>query len=175
MSTATQAPKRRDAAEPEPGETGRLRHRKLTPARVVLHVFLLVTALGWLFPLLWALFNSFRDYAYTAANGYASFGGFTLGNYADAWERGNFLQTFGNSVLITVPAVVLTLLLASCVAFVLARFSFKLNLTLLGVFIAANLLPPQSLLIPIYRAASAWPVETEFTPERMASQTKAAV
>ena len=37
-------------------------------------------------------------------------------------------------------------------AFVLARFSFKLNLTLLGVFLAANLLPPQALLIPIYRA-----------------------
>ena len=28
------------------------------------------------------------------------------------------------------------------IAFVLARFSFKLNLTLLGVFLAANLLPP---------------------------------
>ncbi len=158
MSTATRAPKRRDAAAPDAGETGRLRRRPLTPGRVVLHLFLLVTALGWLFPLLWALFNSFRDYAYTAANGYASFGGFTLGNYADAWERGNFLQTFSNSVLITVPAVVLTLLLASCTAFVLARFSFKLNLTLLGVFIAANLLPPQSLLIPIYRAFRAVPL-----------------
>ena len=55
-------------------------------------------------------------------------------------------------MLITVPAVLLILLLSSCVAFVLARFSFKLNLTLLGVFLAANLLPPQALLIPIYRA-----------------------
>ena len=49
------------------------------------------------------------------------------------------------------PAVLLTLFLASCVAFVLARFSFKFNLTLLGVFLAANLLPPQALLIPVYR------------------------
>ena len=36
-------------------------------------------------------------------------------------------------------------------AFVLSRFSFKLNLSLLGLFLAANLLPPQSLLIPVYR------------------------
>ena len=56
------------------------------------------------------------------------------------------------------PAVLLTLMLASMMAFVLARFSFKLNLTLLGVFIAANLLPPQALLIPIYRAFRAIPV-----------------
>jgi multiple sugar transport system permease protein len=119
---------------------------------------LIITALLWLFPLAWALFNSFRDYSYTATYGYASFGGFTLANYANAWERGNFTQHFLNSVAITVPAVVLTLLLASMMAFVLARFSFKLNLTLLGVFIAANLLPPQALLIPIYRAFRAIPL-----------------
>jgi len=44
--------------------------------RVLLHVFLAVAALIWLFPLLWAVLNSFRDYQYTAAHGYASFGGF---------------------------------------------------------------------------------------------------
>ena len=133
-------------------DAGKLRHRPLTGKRVVLHGFLLVTSLMWLFPLVWAVFNSFRDYDYTATHGYFSFGGFTVANYREAWERGNFTGTFLNSVAITVPAVLLTLLLASCVAFVLARFSFKLNLSLLGLFLAANLLPPQALLIPIYRA-----------------------
>jgi multiple sugar transport system permease protein len=37
------------------------------------------------------------------------------------------------------------------VAFVLTRFSFKLNIALLAFFLAANLLPPQALLIPVYR------------------------
>jgi multiple sugar transport system permease protein len=134
------------------------RRRPIRPQRVLLQVFLAATALLWLFPLGWALFNSFRDYEFTATRGYASFGGFTLQNYADAWERGQFTQSFLNSVIITVPAVLLTLLLASAMAFVLARFSFRLNLTLLGVFIAANLLPPQALLIPIYRAFRAVPV-----------------
>jgi multiple sugar transport system permease protein len=125
---------------------------------MLLHVFLIIISLSWLFPLGWALFNSFRDYNFTAANGYFSFGGFTLDNYANAWERGDFTRTFLNSVIITVPAVLLTLLLASAMAFVLARFSFKLNLTLLGVFLAANLLPAQALLIPIYRAYRAIPL-----------------
>ncbi len=141
-------------------EADATRRRRLTPQRLVLHVFLAVAALGWLFPLLWAVFNSFRDYAYTAEHGYASLGGFTLDNYLDAWDRGNFTRTFVNSLLITVPAVLLTLFLSSCVAFVLARFSFKLNLTLLGVFLAANLLPPQSLLIPIYRIFRLIPLPT---------------
>jgi multiple sugar transport system permease protein len=125
---------------------------------MLLHVFLIIISLSWLFPIGWALFNSFRDYNFTAANGYFSFGGFTLDNYANAWARGDFTRTFLNSVIITVPAVLLTLVLASAMAFVLARFSFKLNLTLLGVFLAANLLPAQALLIPIYRAYRAIPL-----------------
>jgi multiple sugar transport system permease protein len=133
------------------GQKTRDRKRPLTPSRVLVQVFLMTVALLWLFPLAWALFNSFRDYAYTAANGYVSFGGFTFGNYQDAWRTGNFGQTFLNSAIITIPAVLITLFLSSCMAFVLARFTFKLNLTLLGVFVAANLLPPQALLIPIFR------------------------
>jgi multiple sugar transport system permease protein len=124
---------------------------KVRPARVVLQLFLIVMAVGWLFPVAWAVYNSLRDYDFTSLNGYFSFGGFTLDNYANAWARGNFGQTFYNSLVITVPTVLVTLLLASSVAFVLARFSFKLNLPLLALFTAANLLPPQALLVPLFR------------------------
>jgi multiple sugar transport system permease protein len=149
---STSASVRRPASAASRPTARRLSNRRpLTAKRVVLHVFLVVTALIWLFPLAWAVFNSFRDYSYTASHGYASIGGFTLNNFRDAWARGNFAHTFLNSVRITAPAVALTLLLASCAAFVLARFSFKFNLTMLGIFVSANLLPPQSLLVPIYR------------------------
>ncbi len=114
-------------------------------------VIVALLALAWLFPLIWALANSFRDYNYTQANGYLSLGGWTTGNYQQAWSQGNFGLHLRNSLLITVPAVFLTLWLSSMVAFVLARFSYRFNLTLLGVFLAANLLPPQALLIPVFR------------------------
>lgn len=132
--------------------------RPVTPQRIVLHVFLWAVSLVWLFPIAWAVLNSFRDYAYTAVHGYVSFGGFTLNNYVNAWQQGNFGLHFWNSVVITVPAVALTLFLSSCMAFVLARFTFKLNVALLAVFLSANLLPPQALLIPVYRMFRATPV-----------------
>jgi multiple sugar transport system permease protein len=119
--------------------------------RWFLPLVLTLISLIWLFPLLLALVNSFRDYAFTAKNGYISWGGFTLDNYKNAWEQGDFGLHFWNSFLITVPAVLLTLFLSACVAFVVARFSWKINLALLGFFMAANLLPPQALLIPVYR------------------------
>ena len=119
--------------------------------RWFLPLILTIVSLIWLFPLLLALMNSFRDYAYTAKNGYVSWGGFTLDNYKNAWAQADFGLHFFNSAIITIPAVILTLFLSCCVAFVVARFSWKLNLALLGFFLAANLLPPQALLIPVYR------------------------
>jgi multiple sugar transport system permease protein len=128
--------------------------------RVVMHVFLSVIAVLWLFPIGYALLSSLRTYAYTQKHGYLSFGGWTFQNYTDAWQQADFTQHFINTIYITVPAVLLTLFLSSCMAFVLARFSFKFNLTLLGVFLAANLLPQQALLIPLFRMFREIPLPT---------------
>ncbi len=134
------------------------RRPRLTPVRLLLHVFLAIIALAWLFPIAWAVLNSFRDYAYTSVHGYVSLGGWTLENYKNAWEQGDFTKHFLNSVYITVPAVIATLFLSACVAFVLARFSFRFNIVMLGLFTAANLLPQQSLLIPLFRLYRAIPL-----------------
>lgn len=126
--------------------------KKKNPGRVLVQVFLAVVALVWLFPLLWAFVNSLRSYAYTSVNGYVSLGGWTFDNYINAVERNpDFPKYFLNSVYVTVPSVVLTLLLASMVGFVLARFSWKFNLVMLAIFTAGNLLPQQAMLIPLYR------------------------
>lgn len=142
----------------EIAELGALQKRPLTAGRILLQVFLLGMALIWLFPMLWAVFNSFRDYGFTLEHGYFSFGGFTLDNYINAWERGDFTTSFLNSAFITILAVAGTLLLSSMAAFVLARFSFRFNFAMLAIFVSANLLPPQALLVPIYRIFRAIPL-----------------
>ena len=114
-------------------------------------VCMAVLALLWLFPLLWAVLSSFRDYAYTQAHGYLSLGGWTFDNYQRVWADADLGKYFMNSLIITVPAVLLTLFLSSLAAFVLARFSYRFNLAMLGIFLAANLLPPQALLVPVFR------------------------
>ena len=148
MSTATRPPTTvggtsdRVSSSTPPSRRGR---------RTLLYGFLAVMSLTWVFPVAWAVFNSFRDYAYTSVNGYVSFGGFTLDNYAKAWREGDFAKHFWNSVIITVPSVLITLLLASMVAFVVSRFSFRFNIILLMLFLGANLLPQQAMLVPLYK------------------------
>ena len=73
---------------------GVMNRRRGTVATVIMFVLAVV----WLFPLLWALYNSFRDYSFTQTNGYLSFGGWTLDNYKEAWSRGNFGLHFKNSL-----------------------------------------------------------------------------
>ena len=49
------------------------------------------------------------------------------------------------------PAVILTLFLASMVAFVVVRADIKINVALLLLFTAGNLLPQQVIITPLYR------------------------
>ncbi|MCW2656839.1 MAG: acbG [Jatrophihabitans sp.] len=121
-------------------------------ARFATGAFIMVLAVLWMLPLLWTVFVSLRTESDTNAHGYLSWPrSLTLQNYSNAWTQGQILMHFWNSAKITVPAVIITLFLASCVAFVVARFSFRFNLILLLVFTAGNLLPQQVLLAPLFK------------------------
>ena len=133
-------------------DPGAERHRPWTKGRVLTHAFLGTMAVLWLFPLLYAVLASMRSYDYTSTHGYLSFGGFTFSNYAKAWEAGAFGHKFVNSAIITIPAVAITLFLACMVAFVIARFNWKFNTIMLALFLVGNLLPPQALLIPVFKS-----------------------
>ena len=128
-----------------------LRARRLPLPRLGLHAFLIATAIVWLAPVAWAVFTSFRPYSDTASHGYVSFPHtLSLVNYRNAWTQGAIPRHFVNSMIITLPAIVLILLFAASVAFVVSRFSFWFNVPLLIFFMAANLLPQQVIITPLY-------------------------
>jgi multiple sugar transport system permease protein len=130
-----------------PPKTGRVR-----PARVLLHVFLVGTALAWLAPLLWALYAALRPYEETSNKGYVSWPDkLSLDNFTNSFTQSGMTHYFMNTLIIAVPAVLLTLFLSSCVAFYVSRFDFRVNLSLLLVFTAGNLLPQQVIITPLYR------------------------
>ncbi len=126
--------------------------RRVRPARIVLHVFLAGTALAWLVPMLWAIYTSLRPYSETQSKGYLSLPStLNFQNYIDAWNQSGMPHFFWNTVMIAVPAVLLTLLLSSFVAFTVTQYNLKINLLLLMIFTAGNLLPQQVIITPLYR------------------------
>jgi multiple sugar transport system permease protein len=137
------------------------RKRAIRLPRVSLHAFLIATAIVWLAPVAWALFTSFRPYSDTQKNGYVSIPhSLSLVNYRTAWTQGQIPLHFWDSMIVTIPAIALILLLASSVAFVVARFSFWFNVPLLVFFMAANLLPQQVIITPLYELYLRIPLPT---------------
>jgi len=130
----------------------RTRPRRVRPARAILHTFLMAMVVLWMFPLAWAVFTSLRTYADTAQHGYISWpsNGLTFINYQNFWTEADLPYYYLNTLVIVIPGVILTLLLASLVAFCCTQFSWRFNLIVLMIFTAGNLLPPQVIIVPLY-------------------------
>jgi multiple sugar transport system permease protein len=126
--------------------------RRLSAGSVAAQVFMLAAALLWITPIAFALYVSLRPESETNRLGYVSIAHkLTFSNFTNAWTQSDMWRFFLNSVWITVPAVIITLGLASSVAFVLSRLSYKFNIPMLILFTAGNLLPQQVIITPLYR------------------------
>ena len=129
------------------------RKRRITPGRILLHGFLITLVVGWLIPALTALYNSFRFYeSDTQVNGpFALAETLTFENYTDAWNVGEMGKTFFNTAFIVIPALFLTLLLSSMVAYACTRYSWRFNIVFLVIFTAGNLMPQQVIFQPLFQ------------------------
>ena len=126
--------------------------RRIRPARVALHAFLSTIVLIWLFPLAWAIYTSLRPVSDTIQHGYISWptNGLSLINYQTVWTQAELPYYYLNTLVVVVPGVIFTLLIASMVAFCCTQFSWRFNLLVLMIFTAGNLLPAQVIIIPLY-------------------------
>jgi multiple sugar transport system permease protein len=104
----------------------------------------------WLLPIALVLVTSLRSFDDIAAHGLGSLPhSFTLDSFRQAWVDGGQQRALSNSLLVTVPCVIVTLGLASMAAFALSRYDLPFRRALLLLMLGGNLLPPQILLIPV--------------------------
>jgi alpha-glucoside transport system permease protein len=115
-----------------------------------------VIAVLWTTPTVGLLVTSFRSQRDINKNGwwnaFANPGSFTLENYRQALEPGSsasFTQYFINTVVITVPAVLLPIFLASLAAYAFAWMPFPGRNALFVAVFALQIVPLQIALIPL--------------------------
>jgi multiple sugar transport system permease protein len=63
----------------------------------------------------------------------------------------DIFQYLANSFIVAIPAVFLTLFFGSLLAFVVTRYSFRFNLSLLLLLTAGNLMPSQLVYAPLFK------------------------
>jgi multiple sugar transport system permease protein len=127
-------------------------HRRRRHRRIGTYIFITLLAIAWVFPLVWALYAALRTDRDTIQNGYFSWPtGLTLDNFVNAWNGAEIPRAYLNTLIITIPSVIIALLVASMVAFAVTKFSWRFNILALMIFTAGNLLPQQIIIVPLYQ------------------------
>ncbi|WP_199245819.1 carbohydrate ABC transporter permease [Leifsonia sp. AG29] len=140
-------------APPAPAPARRRSWRRPV-ATAAFHTTASIIAVLWVIPIVLVLLMSIRPFDDIASRGVGALpGSFTATNYPNAWVTAGMGQALINSLMITIPTVILSLALASLAAFGLSRYKIPFRRTILLIMLAGNLLPAQILLIPLVRIA----------------------
>lgn len=98
----------------------------------------------------WIVMSSLKTNQELFANVWALPAQAQWANYAKAWTNSSMGRYFLNSVAVTSATVLLAGLIAAMASYVLARFQFLGNRSLLLLFVAGLALPHQLIMVPIY-------------------------
>jgi raffinose/stachyose/melibiose transport system permease protein len=114
-----------------------------------LEILGLFLGLVWLSPFYLMIVNSFKSKREIFSDTLKLPEGLNFDNYIEAFNELTFLKTFMNSLLITVIGVAIIIVFSSMAAYALSRNKGKMSTIIFFVFVAAMLIPFQSVMIPL--------------------------
>ncbi|SLN77501.1 carbohydrate ABC transporter permease [Roseisalinus antarcticus] len=124
------------------------------PVRIAAYALLLVMLVSVLLPFVWMVFTAFKSLEEYAVNPLGVPQDWQFGNIAEAWEIGNFLRLYANSLFVTIVSVSGLLLTCSMAGYAFAHFDFRGRDLLFFYFLAGMMIPPQVILIPAFKVMS---------------------
>lgn len=148
------------AARPPSGHTGKI------VGRAVMWLFLLITAILTLFPLLMTLSGSLKTGAEMMTGGSLLPAKLQFVNYAEAWKQANFARYTWNSAFVSIMVTVGTLLVAAMAAYVVDRRHFPgkslyvtTQASMMFISVGAIVLRPQfDLMVALNLNTTLWGV-----------------
>ena len=140
------------------GSAGRARKKLSRPWASVASI---VIAVLWTIPTLGLFISSFRPRDQIQSSGWWTFFAdpqVTLENYVDVLQSGTtqltILESFVNSIAITIPATLVPLMIASMAAYAFAWIDFKGRNALFIFVFALQIVPIQMALVPLLSSFS---------------------
>ncbi len=123
-----------------------------------LHIFIILVALIWILPTAGLLITSFRPASEVASSGWWTifanpfdFTQFTLSNYKEVITNIGIGRAFVNTLIITIPACIIPIIIASFAAYAFAWMEFWGRRFFFILFVGLLVVPLQMTLIPILR------------------------
>lgn len=122
--------------------------------RVLLLIILIGFTIMTIYPLIWLTLSSFKTTQEFQINKLGLPINWTFMNYPIAWKIGNFTILFVNSLIYTIGSTLAVIYLSLAAGFAFAKIRSRATPFLHGSFVIGILLTIQSLMIPLFLAAS---------------------
>ncbi|MDO4678137.1 MAG: carbohydrate ABC transporter permease [Eubacteriales bacterium] len=125
--------------------------KKISPARIILYIVLILFAVIQIYPLIFLLFFSLKD-------NNEIYGGNVMGlpqtlhwsNYKNALVNANVIHYLFNSILVTAIVILVSGLLACMVSYAIARMRVKINNMVKTFFSIGLMIPLHAVLLPVF-------------------------
>ena len=118
----------------------------------IMIIILILLFILFIAPFILVIINVFKDKADIVTNPLALVGahGFTLKNFPEAMAKMDFFNVFKNSLMITVCATILTILVSAMTSFVIVRNGkWKMCSAVFALMVASMVIPFQVLMVPL--------------------------
>ncbi|GAA1005163.1 ABC transporter permease [Acrocarpospora pleiomorpha] len=127
------------------------RYRRPTVARRLSAVLVALILIVQVYPLLWIFLTSLRPaQEFASGNPFALPGAITVDNYVRAFAQGDLGRNIVNSLIVTVSANVLIVLLGMMAAYAIQVLGFRFSRLVLASFLIGIIVPVQVALVPLF-------------------------
>ncbi|MFC3883647.1 carbohydrate ABC transporter permease [Bacillus songklensis] len=126
---------------------------KYTGKTFILEILAILLGLVFLVPFYYVVSNSLKPFAEILTNTSALPSVLQFQNYVNAFQQMNYVKVFTNSLIITVASNVIIVVFCSMAAYMLVRTKKKISNVIFMIFVAAMVIPFQSIMIPLVKVA----------------------
>jgi raffinose/stachyose/melibiose transport system permease protein len=126
---------------------------RYTGKTFVVEIFAFLIGLVFLIPFYYVFANSLKPFAEILTNTSSLPEVLQFQNYANAFEKLDFLKVFANSLLITIASNAVLVIFCSMAAYMLVRTKRKISNIIFMIYVAAMIIPFQSIMIPLIKTA----------------------
>lgn len=122
---------------------------------IVLEAVVILAAILFFVPFYFVLINSVKSFGDLMRNTAGWPEVFVWSNYSKVWGIMSYPRAFWNTLLVTVASNIGLVVISSMAAYRILRHPSRLNKLLFGMFVAAMVIPFQSIMIPLVKVVSA--------------------
>ncbi len=114
------------------------------------HIFLIILSILIIVPVIWVFINSVKNSADILLKPLEFPTTITFENYTNAWNEAGLGTGFINSIIVTMIAVSLIVIISAMAAYVLSRKKFKYRITIQNIFLIGLMLPTFLAMAPLF-------------------------